>query len=50
VTVVIESVEHHAGEEEAEMFPDAEQIPGKKKLEEPGARIERRKGELGATR
>jgi hemerythrin superfamily protein len=48
ITVMIESVEHHAGEEEDEMFPDAQKTLGDKKLEELGARIERRKAELGA--
>ena len=48
VTVLIESVEHHAGEEEDEMFPDAEKELGEAKLKELGARIEKRKAELGA--
>lgn len=49
VTVLIESVEHHAGEEEDEMFLDAEKTLGEMKLTELGARIERRKAELGAS-
>lgn len=49
VTVLIESVEHHAGEEEDEMFPDAEKTLGELKLTELGARIERRKEQLGTS-
>lgn len=49
VTVLIESVEHHAGEEEDEMFPDAEKTLGELKLTELGARIEQRKEQLGAS-
>lgn len=49
VTVLIESVEHHAGEEEDEMFPEAEKELGQPKLRELGARIEARKAELKGT-
>ncbi|MEO8053740.1 MAG: hemerythrin domain-containing protein [Acidobacteriota bacterium] len=48
MTVLIESVEHHAGEEEDEMFPQAEKTLGELKLRELGERIEKRKGELTA--
>lgn len=50
VTVVIESVEHHMGEEEEEMFPDAEKTLGIKNLEELSVRIEQRKNALSAVR
>ncbi|MDO9693204.1 MAG: hemerythrin domain-containing protein [Candidatus Latescibacteria bacterium] len=50
VAVVIESVEHHVGEEEEEMFPDADETLGLKKLQELGERIEHRKSELFAAR
>ena len=50
VAVVIESVEHHMGEEEEEMFPDADDTLGLKKLQELGERIEERKSQLVADR
>lgn len=46
--VLIESVEHHAGEEEGEMFPETRKVFDKAGLEELGARLEARKGQLGA--
>jgi len=46
--VLIESVEHHAGEEEEEMFPETRKNFDKAALEELGARLEARKAELGA--
>jgi hypothetical protein len=49
VTVVIELVEHHAGEEEDEMFPDSEDTLDNVKLRELGARMEQRKAELLAS-
>jgi hypothetical protein len=49
VTVLIEWVEHHAGEEESEMFPDAEKTLDDARLWDVGARIERRKAELAAS-
>lgn len=48
MTVLIEAVEHHAGEEEDQMFPDAEKTLGELKLRELGERIETRKAELSA--
>ena len=46
--VLIESVEHHAGEEEEEMFPETRKNFDKAALEELGVRLEARKAELGA--
>ena len=46
--VLIESVEHHAGEEEEEMFPETRKNFDKSALEELGVRLESRKAELGA--
>ncbi len=46
--VLIESVEHHAEEEEQEMFPETRKAFDKEALEELGVRLEARKAELGA--
>ncbi|HEV2759263.1 MAG TPA: hemerythrin domain-containing protein [Acidimicrobiales bacterium] len=46
--VLIESVEHHAGEEEEEMFPETRKNVDKATLEELGVQLEARKAELGA--
>lgn len=46
--VLIESVEHHAGEEEEEMFPETRKEVDAAILEAIGARLEARKAELGA--
>ena len=46
--VLIESVEHHAGEEEEEMFPEVRKNFDKAALEDLGMRLEARKAELGA--
>ena len=46
--VLIENVEHHAEEEEQEMFPQARKAFDNSALEELGARLEARKAELGA--
>ncbi len=46
--VLIESIEHHAGEEEQEMFPETRKNFDKAALEDLGARLEARKAELGA--
>ncbi len=48
MTVLIENVEHHAEEEEDEMFPSARSNLGGDTLEEVAARMEARKAELGA--
>ncbi len=48
VKVLIESVEHHAGEEESEMFPDARRRLDATTLEDLGRRLEARKVQLGA--
>lgn len=44
-TVLIENVEHHIGEEEEEMLPEAERILGDE-LDELGMKMERRKEQL----
>ena len=41
---LIENVEHHAEEEEQEMFPKAQQIVGDKALEDLGRQLEAAKG------
>ncbi len=46
--VLIESVEHHAGEEEEEMFPETRTTFDKAVLEDLGTRLEARKAALGA--
>jgi hemerythrin superfamily protein len=46
--VLIENVEHHADEEEKEMFPKVRTALGASGLEELGERLEARKAELGA--
>ena len=46
--VLIESVEHHAGEEEEEMFPETRKQFDKAALEDLGVRLEARKAQLGA--
>lgn len=46
VTVLQEGVEHHADEEERELFPDAEELLGDEGLERLGAEMEDRKEEL----
>ncbi len=46
--VLIENVEHHAEEEEQEMFPQTRKAFDKEALDELGLRLEARKAELGA--
>lgn len=46
VTVLREGVEHHAKEEEDDLFPEAEDLFSNKELEEMGAEIEDRKEEI----
>lgn len=46
--VLKELIEHHAGEEEKEMFPRARELLGEKVLADLGERMARRKVELGA--
>jgi hypothetical protein len=46
--VLIESVEHHAGEEEEEMFSMCRKALDKATLEDLGQRLEARKAQLGA--
>ena len=43
VTVLIESVEHHAGEEEDDLFPLVRKAMGRKELAELGAAMEKAK-------
>lgn len=40
MTVLIENVEHHADEEESELFPDLREKMGQERLEELGAELE----------
>jgi hemerythrin superfamily protein len=46
--VLKEMIEHHAGEEEKEMFPKARELLGNEMLRELGQRMEARKAELMA--
>lgn len=46
--VLIENVEHHAGEEEEELFPEVRKAMDTAALEDMGQRMEARKAELGA--
>lgn len=48
MTVLIENVEHHADEEEADMFPPLRSKLGTGELKELAERLEARKAELGA--
>jgi len=48
LTVLIENVEHHADEEESEMFPQVRSATDAAVREKWGARLERMKAELGA--
>lgn len=43
MTVLIENVEHHAGEEEKEMFPQVRNLFSESRLEELGAELQREK-------
>ena len=46
--VLKDLIEHHADEEEKEMFPKAKKLIGREELQELGRRIKARKQELGA--
>ena len=46
--VLKELVEHHAGEEEKEMFPEARKVLSRSELQDLGDRMAARKKELGA--
>lgn len=48
MTVIIENVEHHAGEEESEMFPQIRSASGADDRDAVAVRLEARKAELGA--
>ena len=48
LTVMMENVEHHAEEEEDEMFPKVRSTFGQKRLDPLGERLEARKAQLGA--
>jgi hemerythrin superfamily protein len=48
LSVLIENVEHHAGEEETELFPEVRSQLAAEDLERLGQRLDARKGELGA--
>jgi hemerythrin superfamily protein len=47
-TVITENVEHHAGEEESDMFPKVRSQTEADWREQLGDKLDRRKGELGA--
>ena len=46
--VLKDLIEHHADEEEKQMFPKAKKLMGRDELRELGRRIKERKAELGA--
>jgi len=46
MTVLIENVEHHAEEEEQELFPDSREELGDERMDELGVEMEARKGTL----
>lgn len=48
VTELRENVEHHAGEEEGEMFPEVRQVLGAARLRELGAEMRELKQQLGS--
>jgi hypothetical protein len=48
MTVLIENVEHHAEEEETDMFPEVRSAAEGDALEQLAAQLEARKAELGA--
>jgi hemerythrin superfamily protein len=48
LTVLIENVEHHAGEEESELFPKVRSVFAAGDLEAQARRLEARKAQLGA--
>jgi hemerythrin superfamily protein len=48
VTVLIENVEHHAGEEESELFPKVRSVFATADLEAQARRLESRKAQMGA--
>jgi hemerythrin superfamily protein len=49
LTELRENVEHHVEEEENEMFPKAEQILGRHRLEEMGVQMQQMKNGMSAT-
>ena len=50
MTVIIENVEHHADEEESDLFPKVRGATSAEDRNGLGDRLDRRKGELGAPR
>jgi hemerythrin superfamily protein len=48
LTVLIENVEHHADEEESELFPQVRSVFASEDREEQASRLEARKAQLGA--
>jgi hemerythrin superfamily protein len=50
MTVLIENVEHHAEEEEEELFPQLEKVFGKERLEAMGEKLQQAKERHGAPR